>query len=77
MSCGRVTEGHAASFGQPGAILRDGDGRVIGTLALDILGGRIQTIRGVLNPDKLHHLGPVGDVWAVNREVSRARRPRL
>jgi RNA polymerase sigma-70 factor (ECF subfamily) len=61
--------------GQPGAIVRDGSGRVLGTLALDILDGRIQTIRGVVNPDKLRHLGPVGDAWAVNREVSRARRP--
>jgi RNA polymerase sigma-70 factor (ECF subfamily) len=60
--------------GEPGAILRDADGRVIGTLALDILGGRVQTIRGVLNPDKLRHLGPVGDAWAVNRDVNRARR---
>ena len=60
--------------GEPGAILRDAEGRVIGTLALDILGGRVQTIRGVLNPDKLRHLGPVGDAWAVNRDVNRARR---
>ncbi|HKX68972.1 MAG TPA: RNA polymerase sigma-70 factor [Intrasporangium sp.] len=60
--------------GQPGAILRDADGRVFGTLALDILDGRIQTIRGVLNPDKLRHLGPVGDAWAINRKVNRARR---
>ena len=60
--------------GEPGAILRDADGRVIGTLSLDILGGRVQTIRGVLNPDKLRHLGPVGDAWAVNRDVNRARR---
>ena len=60
--------------GQPGAILRDGDGRVFGTLALEIMGGRIQTIRGVLNPDKLRHLGPVGDAWEINREVNRARR---
>jgi RNA polymerase sigma-70 factor (ECF subfamily) len=60
--------------GQPGAILRDRDGRVLGTLALEVLGGRIQMIRGVINPDKLTHLGPVGDAWAVNREVNRARR---
>jgi RNA polymerase sigma-70 factor (ECF subfamily) len=61
--------------GEPGAILRDRDGRVLGTLALEVLGGRIQVIRGVINPDKLTHLGPVGDAWAVNREVNRARRP--
>lgn len=60
--------------GQPGAILRDGEGRVLGTLVLEMLGGQIQTIRGVLNPDKLHHLGPVGDAWAVDREAKKARR---
>jgi RNA polymerase sigma-70 factor (ECF subfamily) len=62
--------------GQPGAILRDRDGRVAGTLTLDVLGGRIQTIRSVVNPDKLGHVGPVADAWAVAREVSRARRLR-
>jgi RNA polymerase sigma-70 factor, ECF subfamily len=61
--------------GQPGAILRDRDGHVVGTLTLDVLGGRIQTIRSVVNPDKLGHLGPVGDAWAVAREVKQARRP--
>jgi RNA polymerase sigma-70 factor (ECF subfamily) len=60
--------------GQPGAILRDRDGKVIGTMTLDVLDGRIQTIRAVLNPDKLRHLGPVADAWAVNREVRQARR---
>lgn len=62
--------------GQPGAILRDRDGMVIGTWALDVLGGRIQAIRSVVNPDKLAHLGPVGDAWRVAREVQLARRPR-
>jgi RNA polymerase sigma-70 factor (ECF subfamily) len=60
--------------GQPGAILRDRDGKVVGTLALDVLEGRIQAIRSVANPDKLGHLGPVGDGWAVDREVKEARR---
>ncbi|WP_199431247.1 RNA polymerase sigma-70 factor [Qaidamihabitans albus] len=62
--------------GQPGAILRDRDGKVVGTLTLDVLGGRIQTIRSVLNPDKLGHVGPVADAWAIAREVKQARRPR-
>jgi len=62
--------------GQAGAILRDRDGKVIGTLTLDLLGGRIQTIRSVVNPDKLGHLGPVADAWAVNEEARQARRPR-
>ena len=62
--------------GQPGAILRDRDGKVVGTLMLDVLGGRIQTIRSVVNPDKLGHVGPVGDAWSVAREVKLARRTR-
>ena len=61
--------------GQPGAIFRDRDGKVLYTLALDVLDGRIQTIRSVSNPDKLRHLGPVADAWAVAREVNHARRP--
>jgi RNA polymerase sigma-70 factor (ECF subfamily) len=60
--------------GQPGAIFRDRDGRVLHTLALEVLDGRIQTIRAVVNPDKLRHLGPVADAWAVDREVKQARR---
>jgi RNA polymerase sigma-70 factor (ECF subfamily) len=61
--------------GQPGAILRDRDGNVVGTMTLDVLGGRIQTIRSVVNPDKLGHLGPVADARAVAREAKQARRP--
>ncbi|HVB43380.1 MAG TPA: RNA polymerase sigma-70 factor [Streptosporangiaceae bacterium] len=61
--------------GQPGAIVRDRDGKVIGTFTLDILGGQVQTIRSVLNPDKLGHLGPVADAWALSRELNQARRP--
>ncbi|WP_270889550.1 RNA polymerase sigma-70 factor [Pedococcus sp. 5OH_020] len=54
--------------GQPGAILRDREGRTINVISLDILDGRIQVIRSVINPDKLHHLGPVADAWALMRE---------
>ncbi|WP_280242901.1 RNA polymerase sigma-70 factor [Nocardia abscessus] len=53
--------------GQPGAIFRDQDGKVFNTWALDILDGRIQTIRTVNNPDKLGHVGPVADAWAALR----------
>ncbi|GAA2215787.1 RNA polymerase sigma-70 factor [Nonomuraea monospora] len=60
--------------GQPGAIFRDRDGRVVNILALDILGGQVQAIRAVINPDKLGHLGPVADAWGVVREANRARR---
>jgi RNA polymerase sigma-70 factor, ECF subfamily len=61
--------------GQPGAIFRDRDGKVLYTLLLDVLDGRIQTIRSVINPDKLRHVGPVADAWAIAREVNKARRP--
>ena len=61
--------------GQPGAIFRDRDGKVLNTMALDILDGQIQTIRSVTNPDKLGHLGQVADAWAVAREMKQARRP--
>jgi RNA polymerase sigma-70 factor, ECF subfamily len=61
--------------GQPGAIFRDRDGKVLSALALDVLDGQIQTIRSVSNPDKLGHLGPVADAWAVLREANQARRP--
>jgi RNA polymerase sigma-70 factor (ECF subfamily) len=62
--------------GQPGAILRDRDGKVLSAMTLDVLGGRVQAIRSVVNPDKLGHVGPVADAWAIAREVKQARRLR-
>jgi RNA polymerase sigma-70 factor (ECF subfamily) len=70
---GVVVEPHVVN-GQLGAIFRDRHGKIVNTLALDVLDGRIQTIRAVLNPDKLRHLGPVADAWAVLREANQARR---
>jgi RNA polymerase sigma-70 factor, ECF subfamily len=61
--------------GQPGAIFRDRDNKVVFTLTLDVLDGQIQAIRSVSNPDKLGHVGPVADAWAVAREANQARRP--
>jgi RNA polymerase sigma-70 factor (ECF subfamily) len=60
--------------GQPGAIFHDRDGKVLFTLTVDVLDGQIQTIRSVSNPDKLGHVGPVADGWAIAREASQARR---
>ncbi len=59
--------------GQPGAILRDRDGKVAFTFALDVLEGHVQTIRSIGNPDKLRHVGPVADAWALQREFRRTR----
>ncbi len=71
---GVTLEPHVVN-GQPGAILRDRDDKVLTTLTLDVLDGQIQTIRSVINPDKLGHVGPVADAWALSREVNQARRP--
>jgi RNA polymerase sigma-70 factor, ECF subfamily len=48
--------------GQPGAVAYDGGGRVLSVLCLDIADGRVQTVHSIVNPDKLRHLGPLGDL---------------
>ncbi|PRH79299.1 RNA polymerase subunit sigma-24 [Streptomyces solincola] len=60
--------------GQSGAVIRDRDGRTIATMTLDVLDGQVQAVHSVVNPDKLGHLGPVADAWAVDRELKQARR---
>ncbi len=60
--------------GQPGAIFRDRDGKVVNTWTIEFLDGQVQAIRTVLNPDKLRHVGPVADAFAVLREANEARR---
>jgi RNA polymerase sigma-70 factor (TIGR02957 family) len=45
----------------PGALLLDGQDRVIGVLSLDIAGEEIRSVRSIVNPDKLAHLGPTAD----------------
>jgi RNA polymerase sigma-70 factor (ECF subfamily) len=49
--------------GQPGAVAYDPDGRLINVMSLDIADGQVQTVRAILNPDKLHHLGQLTD-WS-------------
>jgi len=51
--------------GGPGAIILDAQQRLIGVWALDIADGQIRSIRSIVNPDKLAHLGPVGDFAAL------------
>lgn len=48
--------------GQPGAMFFDPEGRLINVFALDIADGVVQTIRSIINPDKLDHLAPLADV---------------
>ena len=73
-SIGVTLERHDVN-GQPGAILRDRDGRVFNIVSLDVLDGRVQAVRSVINPDKLGHVGPVADAYALLREANDFRRP--
>ena len=47
--------------GGPGALYLDAQHRLIGVVALEIAEGQIRSINSVVNPDKLRHLGPVGN----------------
>ena len=57
--------------GQPGAVTYDAEGRVVNVFALDIADGTVRAIRSVVNPDKLHHIGPVSDVALLPRKEQR------
>jgi RNA polymerase sigma-70 factor (ECF subfamily) len=60
--------------GQSGALYLDADGAVLGAMVLDIADDQIQGINSVVNPDKLHHLGEVGDAWAILEQVRQGKR---
>jgi RNA polymerase sigma-70 factor (ECF subfamily) len=53
--------------GQPGGLLKTADGALLTVVALDVVDGRVQEIRNVLNPDKLDHLAPVADAGELLR----------
>jgi RNA polymerase sigma-70 factor, ECF subfamily len=53
--------------GQPGALFLAPDGRLVNVFALDIADGQVQTIRSVINPGKLRHLGPLADTAGLRR----------
>ena len=55
--------------GGPGALLLDAQQRLISVFALDIAGGQIRSISGIVNPDKLTHLGPVADYKSLLRSA--------
>jgi RNA polymerase sigma-70 factor (TIGR02957 family) len=54
--------------GGPGALLLDGQQRLIGVLALDIASGQVTSVSSIFNPDKLAHLGPLADFESLLRD---------
>ena len=67
---GGVTWHREEVNGQPGARVLDTEGRLISVMVLDVAEGQIQAVRSIVNPDKLQHLGPVGDLAALLRARS-------
>jgi RNA polymerase sigma-70 factor (ECF subfamily) len=61
--------------GQPGALLKTADGALLIVVSLDIIDGRVQEIRNILNPEKLDHLGPVADANELMRAGRGAQPP--
>jgi RNA polymerase sigma-70 factor (TIGR02957 family) len=51
--------------GQPAMRVRAGDGALLCVMSIDVDAGRIVRLHNVLNPDKLGHLGTVGDLTAL------------
>ena len=58
--------------GDPGAMFLV-EGRLLAVWALDIRGSQVAGVRAVVNPDKLVHLGPVGDANALIRRLGGVR----
>jgi RNA polymerase sigma-70 factor (ECF subfamily) len=57
--------------GQPGAMFLAADGRLMWVMTVDVADGVVQTVRSIINPAKLRHLGPLANVRALFRERSR------
>ena len=55
--------------GQPGAMFLDPDGNLTNIFVLDIADGQVRTVRSVINPEKLRHLGPLADVPRLRRQL--------
>ncbi len=67
---GGVTIRRELVNGQPGALILDSESRLVSVMIVDVAEGQIQAIRGIVNPDKLRHLGPVRNLGEVLRERS-------
>lgn len=60
--------------GEPGALLLDGEGAVIGVMALEIAGGDVRGINSIVNPDKLRRVGALGDLRRARKAGAEASR---
>jgi RNA polymerase sigma-70 factor (ECF subfamily) len=58
LAMGATFERHEIN-GQPGVVFRGRRGGVFSVMSFEFVGGRVATIRSVVNPDKLGHVGPV------------------
>jgi RNA polymerase sigma-70 factor (ECF subfamily) len=56
--------------GSPGALYLDAQQRLIAVVALEFADGQITSINSIVNPDKLTHLGPVGDFTSLRRSTT-------
>ncbi|KNX39060.1 RNA polymerase sigma-70 factor [Luteipulveratus halotolerans] len=55
--------------GQPALRINGPDGAVLSVLSVEVADGRVIGVHNQLNPDKLHHLGHVGDMYALLRNA--------
>ena len=70
----RVRFEYAEVSGQPGAVSRDDEGRILSVLSVDIADGQVQAVRSIVNPEKLEHLGPLGDIRGLFAQLARRGR---
>ena len=64
-----ITISPAEINGQPGAMFFDPDGNLTNVFVLDIADGQVRTVRSVINPEKLRHLGPLADLPRLRRQL--------
>ena len=55
----------ASANGQPAVVVRGPDDGLLAVLSLDVADGRVVALQNQINPEKLRHLGPVGDLTAL------------
>ncbi len=55
--------------GQPGALVIGPNGDLISVFQVDIADGQVQTIRSIINREKLRHLGPLADLPALREHL--------